>query len=213
MQELPDYFVLVKEQISQGHNLFITGTAGSGKSYLLNQLKTHYKDDIQLTASTGISALNIKGTTIHSWARLGIGNQSPTQVAARIKKDSKVAKKIKATKYLAIDEISMISSHMLDLLSMSLKLFKRSSKPFGGIQVLLFGDFLQLPPILKGGESSCLDCYTWKEANVKTTLLRTNYRQSNDLSFFQLLQNIRNGEEIQTTCEVLIKLYKEKISR
>ena len=203
MQPAINYFELIKEAIAKGSNLFITGTAGSGKSYLLNQLKEHYKDDIQLTASTGISALNIKGVTIHSWARLGIGNKTPSQIAASIKKDSKIAKRIKECKYLAIDEISMISSHLLDLLSMSLKIFKKSSKPFGGIQILLFGDFLQLPPVLKDGETSCLDCYTWKEAKVKTIFLRTNYRQAEDKEFYNLLQSVRNGENIPEVCDIL----------
>lgn len=196
-------FYTIKKELEEGRNLFVTGVAGSGKSHLLRQLKSFYKKELYLTASTGISALNINGSTIHSWARLGIGNYPDDRIYKTIMKDKKAFNRIISCKYLAIDEISMISDKMLDLLNRVLMMVRKSSKPFGGIQVILFGDFLQLPPVLKDDERICLEGAIWGRANIKTILLTTNFRQKNDTSYYDLLKDIRKGINIETACSVL----------
>lgn len=192
----PDNFAFTLECLKQGLNLFITGVAGSGKSYLLRQLKEHFGDSLHLTATTGISAININGVTIHSWAKLGIGNVSASYIAAKITKDEATLNKIKYCKYLAIDEISMLSDKMLSLLHQVLVLVRGNTKPFGGIQLLLFGDFLQLPPVLQKDERLCIGSAIWMLAQIRTVLLTTNYRQQGDVKFFETLKQIRKGENL-----------------
>lgn len=188
-----DNFSRVQEKLKKGGNLFITGTAGSGKSYLLKQLKDYYGRTFHLTASTGISALNINGTTIHSWAKLGIGANPEDRIAKMIAKDQKCLSKILSCRYLAIDEISMISDKLLYLLHKVLVLVRKNTNPFGGVQLILLGDFLQLPPVLKDDESLCLNSQIWLHANIETVLLTTNFRQKDDTGYFSLLKDIRKG--------------------
>ena len=140
----------VIELYLQGANLFVSGGAGTGKSFILNYLKHNFSSQgLQITASTGISAVNIGGTTIHPWAGIGLANQPLEQIINNLytAKLSKLRKKIIHTKSLAIDEISMISAETLDILDCVFKEIRKNTKPFGGLQVLFFGDFLQLPPV------------------------------------------------------------------
>lgn len=206
----PDNFQRVLKELEAGGNLFVTGVAGSGKSHLLRQLKHHFKKDLHLTATTGISALNINGSTIHSWARLGIGNYPEDKVYKMLLKDKKAWNRVTSAKYLAIDEISMLSDKMLYLLHRVLVLARKNIKPFGGIQVILFGDFLQLPPVLKDDEKVCLHSKVWDTSNIKTILLTTNFRQKNDTSYYELLKDIRKGKNIEASCSVLHKRIGEK---
>lgn len=198
-----DNFTKVMDCLNQGLNLFITGVAGSGKSYLLRQLKETFTDKLHLTATTGISAININGVTIHSWAKLGVGTTSAQQIVSKINRDEQALNRIVSCKILAIDEISMLSDKMLLLLHQVLVLARGSTKPFGGVQLLLFGDFLQLPPVLQKDEKLCLGSMIWVNSNIRTILLTTNFRQSGDISFYNLLKNIRKGNNLIESYEIL----------
>jgi ATP-dependent DNA helicase PIF1 len=198
-----DNFANTLQRLDKGKNLFITGNAGSGKSYLLRQLKEHFGKDLHLTATTGISALNIGGSTIHSWAKLGVGSYPAERIVHAIQKDSNAYERILTCKYLAIDEISMLSDRMLELLHRVLVLLRKNIKPFGGIQLLLFGDFLQLPPVLKNTEQLCLGSAVWKAAEIEVLLLTTNYRQKDDNTFYQVLSDIRKGRNIEESYNIL----------
>ena len=102
-----------------GKSIFITGGAGSGKSHLLNFLKKNYSHlGLEITASTGISAVNVGGATIHSWAGIGLANLPIDKIIENLfsAKFARVRKKIKSTKTLAIDEISMVSLEVLEIL-------------------------------------------------------------------------------------------------
>lgn len=200
---MTDNFTNVLHYLEAGHNLFITGVAGSGKSHLLRQLKEKFRDKLQLTATTGISAINIDGTTIHSWARLGIGNLSAQRIVGLLNKDQNALSRILNCKYLAIDEISMFSDKMLTLLHQVLVLARSSSKPFGGVQLILFGDFLQLPPVLQKEECLCLGSAIWQIAQIRSVLLTTNYRQKGDITFYKVLSDIRKGQNLEQCYEVL----------
>lgn len=182
--------------IEKKENIFITGGAGTGKSYILNQLRYYYKNKLQVTSTTGISALNVSGQTIHSWAGIGIADKSIDIVVAGIKKKPTLLKQILLTEILAIDEISMLDNDTMDYLNDVLKAVRKDSRPFGGIQILLFGDFFQLPPVGLSDDENidfCFNCRTWKELNLKTVLLTEVKRQS-DLEFINALNNVREDK-------------------
>ena len=143
----------ILDAIKKGENIFITGGAGVGKSYILNKLKEHFKSDLELTATTGVAAVNIGGMTIHSFC--GIADLKPHQIINSILNDEKktnLKNKIRGCKMLAIDEISMASAYLLEYIDKVLKGVRGNDLPFGGIQIIAVGDFFQLPPVIKKGE-------------------------------------------------------------
>ncbi len=188
----------VIELYLQGKNLFISGGAGTGKSFLLNYLKLNFSHcDLEITSSTGISAVNIGGTTIHSWAGIGLANQPIEQILSNLLsiKMTKVRKKIIKTKTLAIDEISMISSEVLEILDIVFQEIRQNRQPFGGMQILFFGDFLQLPPINRNSHELqfCFESSIWQKLNLQNIILTEIFRQS-DKKLISLLNNIRFGK-------------------
>ncbi len=188
----------VLHEIALGNNLLVTGGAGTGKSFLLNYLKRNYGYlGLSVTASTGIAAVNIGGSTIHSWAGIGLANLPIEQIIANLMtgKMSKIRKRIRQTNILAIDEISMISADLFDILDQTLRAVRENKKPFGGLQILLFGDFLQLPPITKYGETKQNFCFlsnAWRELDLKVFQLQEIFRQ-HDPKFIKILNNLRFG--------------------
>lgn len=182
-----EYLNKITQLINKGENLFITGYAGTGKSYILNKLKKKFQIDV--TSTTGLAAVNVQGQTIHSWAGVGICNKSVEDVVEKILHRTKLKKQITECKILAIDEISMLDAKTFDYIDEVLRNLRDGSKPFGGIQVLLFGDFFQLPPVEK--ESGfCFNSRTWQALNLKTIFLEKIYRQ-NDENFIKSLNNLR----------------------
>jgi len=195
------------DKIAEGRNVFITGPAGTGKSFLLNNIKDEYKSaGLHITASTGISAVNIGGQTLHSWAGLGLGVLPLNEIARFIlsTKGIAVRKRLIGAKMLAIDEISMISGDIFDLLNNLLKIIRQSDKPFGGVQMILFGDFLQLPPVNKTGSDNlfCFESNAWQEAQIETIVLKDVYRQTNR-RFVELLNNLRFGTVTEDDMKIL----------
>lgn len=180
------------ELINRGENLFITGYAGTGKSYILNKLKKKFQIDV--TSTTGLAAVNVQGQTIHSWAGVGICNKPVKDVVDKILQRTKLKKQIKECKILAIDEISMLDAKTFDYIDEVLRNLRDGSKPFGGIQLLLFGDFFQLPPVEKESSNKgyrfCFDSKTWETLKLKTIFLEKIYRQK-DEKFIKSLNNLR----------------------
>ena len=181
------YLDNITDLINLGENLFITGYAGTGKSYILNKLKKKFKIDV--TSTTGLAAVNIQGQTIHSWAGVGICNKPVQEVIEKIMKRAALKKQIFNCKILAIDEISMLDAKTFDYIDTVLRTLKDSSKPFGGIQVLLFGDFFQLPPVQKEN-GFCFESDCWYKLGLKTIFLEKIYRQT-DEEFAKSLNNMR----------------------
>lgn len=182
-------FVKIKEAIKAGKNVFVTGSAGTGKSFILNNLKKEF--NFEVTSTTGMAAVNIGGQTIHAWAGVGICNLPVDAAVKGILKKTNLAKRIRNTKILAIDEISMLDASTFDYLNNVLKVVRACSKPFGGLQVILFGDFFQLPPVEKSN-GFCFEAAVWKELNPENILLKKIYRQS-DGDFANILNNIRQN--------------------
>lgn len=190
-------------ELKKGNSLFVTARAGAGKSYLIEFLKKNFDGRVLVTASTGIAANNVGGRTLHSQFLINPNDPNAKESASKIigtKREYRISK----SKLLIIDEISMVSDSLLDCVNDICKTVCNSSKPFGGMQVAFFGDFLQLPPVFKGNSKNdhiCWDCMSWKEAGVKTILLTSNFRQKGDKAFQGLLTRLRynklNAQDIQ----------------
>lgn len=192
------------DKIKEGKNLFVTARAGAGKSFLIDFIKENY-GPVLVTASTGIAANNVGGRTLHSQFLISTSKPDARDSAERVA-CSKRGYILRSAKALIIDEISMVSDTLLRCVSDICKLVRRSNKPFGGLQVLLFGDFLQLPPVFKGDsvyDTLCLNCDVWKEADIETVLMTTNFRQRDDLTFFKILTRLRYNHLTQDDIRVL----------
>lgn len=207
---------LAVDKIAEGKNVFITGPAGTGKSFLLNYLKDEYKTkSLHITASTGIAAINVGGQTLHSWAGLGLGNLPINETLRNILsvKGTHLRKKLRSAKILAIDEISMISAEIFDMLNNLLKVIRQNERPFGGIQLILFGDFLQLPPVNRenGEIFFCFESEAWQEAQIETITLKDIFRQS-EKDLVNLLNDLRFGELTKYDIELLRSRFKKEDS-
>jgi ATP-dependent exoDNAse (exonuclease V) alpha subunit len=185
--------------LKSGRNIFLTGSAGTGKTYVLNKYINYLKArriPVSITASTGIAATHLEGTTIHAWSGIGIKDAlSPRQI--RDLKSKKYLKKhMEKTKVLIIDEISMLHARQLNLVNQVIRSFRETEEPFGGLQLVLCGDFFQLPPIGDSAESSrdkfSFMSSSWLEANLTICYLTEQFRQS-DTEFSDVLNEIRSG--------------------
>ena len=133
-----------------GRNVYLTGPAGSGKTFLLNEYINFLKARgvaVGITASTGIAATHMNGMTIHSWSGIGIRDRLADIELHALTARKYLAKRFAKTKVLVIDEVSMLHAHQLDLVDRVCRFFKQRPAPFGGMQIILAGDFFQLPPI------------------------------------------------------------------
>jgi len=133
-------------------NIFITGPGGTGKTYVIKQIYEHAINNnkkISVTALTGVASvlLDCNATTIHSWSGIGISNKTETQIINKINRSKFYKHNWENTDILIIDEISMMSSRLFDLLNKIGQVIRCNKKPFGGIQLIFSGDFFQLPPV------------------------------------------------------------------
>jgi ATP-dependent DNA helicase PIF1 len=199
------------EFLKKGENLFITGPGGTGKSFLIdyfyNYAITKYGyDKVFKTSTTGVSALLIGGTTIHSWSGINLG----TDTMDNILKFMKFTKKVrwKKTKVLIIDEISMLNPDIFDKIENLARILRNCDKPFGGIQVVLLGDFFQLPVVKC--ERFCFQSTAWKQVIKRVVNLNLNVRQE-DKYFQELLCSARLGELTEEYVNVLKSLVGKKI--
>lgn len=196
--------------LQQGHHVFLTGQAGSGKTYLLNQYINYLHEhgiSVAITASTGMAATHMNGTTIHSWAGIGIKDQFDNEDYTRLYRRDNVIDRLRHTKVLIIDEVSMLHARQLDLVDEVLQKVRDDNRPFGGAQVVLSGDFFQLPPIGNKGESNkekfafmakvwirLATTYVDNAPMIKVCYLSEQFRQtkSDKLDLHDILNQIRN---------------------
>lgn len=182
----------------EGRNLFLTGPAGTGKSYAAGLL-FKFLDEMQIfygkTATTGVAALNIGGTTIHSWSGMGLADDNGMELLDKVASNSKAVNRIKHCKVLVIDEVSMAKSELMDKLDIVCQFVRDNERPFGGIQVVFVGDFLQLPPVFTKFEKEAFafDSQAWREARVKTIHLTEIVRQHDEPHFAKFLNEVRLG--------------------
>lgn len=205
-----------------GNNLLLLGAAGTGKSKLVHEMKYQATEQlhkrIAVTATTGIAAYNINGLTIHSFMGIGTGEQPIDQLIRRVRKKHNVKKRLMNIDILVIDEISMMSGLLFEKLDVICQTIRRCTLPFGGIQLVLTGDFLQLLPVFKPNErfNKDMDTRLLFESDIfkryftdkNTVLLTTNHRQQQKY-FMDLLMNIRTGQctkhDYTTLTERLVK--------
>lgn len=194
--------------LMMGKNVFLTGQAGSGKTFLINQYVRFLKKNkvgVAVTASTGIAATHLGGTTIHSWSGIGIKKVLTDGEIAKLNSSDKAKNRINSAKVLIIDEISMLHSYRLDTINKICKVLRQNNLPFGGLQVILCGDFFQLPPIKDEGEEKSSFAYKsaiWEELNLSICYLNEQHRQW-DEDYLRVLNDIRTSSLEESTFEKL----------
>jgi ATP-dependent DNA helicase PIF1 len=201
------------DAVYNGANIFITGCGGTGKSVLVKHivqgLTDKYggeKDRVAVTASTGRAAFNISGCTLHSFAGIGLGAEDVDVLKRRVSFNSSASARWKRTKVLIVDEVSMISATLFDKVEEIARHLASSTLPFGGIQLILVGDLLQLPPV--GNRSSvprAFQAVSWSSCRLTYVMLKTIYRQK-DTEFAKTLACIRVGHTGSPVKEVMAKV-------
>ena len=183
-----------------GVNIYLTGSAGSGKTYLLNQYIQYLRDHdigVAVTASTGIAATHMGGITIHGFAGIGIREQMTEYDIDALLQKPYLAKRFEHTQVLIVDEVSMLHARTLDMTDQVCRAFKRVDKPFGGMQVILSGDFFQLPPISRSGTETDAKNFviysnSWQAMKPAVCYLSEQHRQD-DQDFMDILNAIRDS--------------------
>ena len=205
-------------------NLFITGKAGTGKTTFLHKIKNDSLKRMVIVAPTGVAAINAKGVTIHSFFQMPFGPILPNQIA-NTNQQRKFSKTkidiIKSLDLVIIDEISMVRADLLDAIDQVMRRYKNRNKVFGGAQILMIGDLLQLAPVVKPNEWSLLQQHyetvyffsskAYQEANVVSIELKHIYRQKNE-NFIQILNEIRTNTLSDSSAEILNKNYNPSFS-
>ncbi|KAM6202203.1 ATP-dependent DNA helicase PIF1 [Rhynchocyon petersi] len=192
--QLSEEQAAVLNAVLKGQSIFFTGSAGTGKSYLLKRiLGSLPPTGTVATASTGVAACHIGGTTLHAFAGIGSGQAPLTQCIALAQRPG-VRQGWLSCQRLVIDEISMVEADLFDKLEAVARAVRQQNKPFGGIQLIICGDFLQLPPVTKGPQSPkfCFQAKSWRKCVPVTLELTEVWRQS-DKTFISLLQAVRLG--------------------
>ena len=195
-QQLNDEQQQALETVQSGASIFLTGPAGSGKSHALRAIIEWARSnrEVGVTASTGSAGVLVGGRTLHSFLGIGLGKKSAQELAqmTRWRARKKLLDRLLALDILVIDEVSMINAELLDLISDYLKLVRhRLFEPFGGVQIVLCGDFCQLPPV-EG--KFCFLAKVWQEMQLRVVALTCNVRQSKDPEFQGILERARWGK-------------------
>lgn len=204
--------------LKTGHNVFLTGSAGAGKTYTLNQF-IHYlrarRVAVAVTASTGIAATHMNGITIHSWSGIGIKSELTEKDLIKIAKRNILRERLKSTAVLIIDEVSMLHAKQLNLVNEVLKYVRKSDKPFGGVQVVLAGDFFQLPPVGEREETNrekfAFMSDAWLEADFHICYLTEQYRQKESAASSSAVSDVTDLQEL-TLNDILNQIRASKVT-
>lgn len=194
------------DSIKEGYSIFLTGSAGTGKSFTIKYIMEYLRNNNKnyaLTAMTGTAAVLIGGQTLHSFLGLGLGKANTKDIFSNLLKNKKKIENILKIDTLIIDEISMLDKELFEKISELLCMIKCTDIYFGNIQLILIGDFCQLAPV-KG--QYCFLSELWKKINIKVILLEQLIRQSNDLLFQNILRIVRKGKCTDNIINVLNKL-------
>lgn len=205
----------------QRKNIFITGPGGTGKSTLIKQLQLDAKRknlNIQICALTGCAAVLIgcKAKTIHSWSGIGLGNGTIGMHVKRAALNKYKSKTWKSVDILVIDEVSMMSQKIFEMLDAIGKATRQNGRPFGGIQVIFLGDFYQLPPVGNKEEPEtmryCFESPLWRETFSKENIVKLAkiFRQTDEV-YTKILNQIREGRLKKSSNDLLMSLVGRQI--
>ncbi|OAA79623.1 DNA repair and recombination protein pif1 [Akanthomyces lecanii RCEF 1005] len=196
--------------VEQGQSVFFTGPAGTGKSVLMraiiSELKAKYareSERVAVTASTGLAACNIGGVTLHSFSGIGLGKEDASVLVKKVRRNPKAKNRWLKCKVLIIDEISMVDGDLFDKLSQIGRTIRNNGRPWGGIQLVITGDFFQLPPVpddSKVAAKFAFDAATWTTSIEHTIGLTQVFRQR-DPDFARMLNEMRLGKITDETVE------------
>lgn len=200
---------LALEILLSGESVLLTGPAGAGKTYVLNQFIRLSKAEgkhVSVTATTGLAATHLGGTTIHSWAGIGVADSLPQGFVEHMAKGRREI--IEKTDVLVIDEISMLHDYRLDMVDEACRLVRRKDVPFGGIQIVMSGDFFQLPPINRGEARAggfVVNAKVWRELDPTICYLDEQHRQDDDDELLEILNALRAGDIRRHHAEKLLE--------
>lgn len=186
------------EVMLSGKNVFLTGEPGAGKTYTLNEFirRAQALDKrIAITASTGIAASHLGGTTIHSWSGLGIADSIHDADLDRMSYKPQIMERYNRCDILIIDEVSMLHGSRLDMVDRACRWVRHNERPFGGLQVILVGDMFQLPPVTRGSDETDFAHHSnaWRVAELTPCYLTEQHRQGADDELLDILREMRNG--------------------
>ena len=186
------------DAIMEGKSIFLTGPGGTGKSFLIGKVNS---PTVALTALTGCASilLHPKAKTIHSWAGIGLGKDPVPLLVENVRKSKKALVRWNKTDTLVIDEISMMTPDLFEKLDQVARKILKNEKPFGGLQLVLVGDFYQLPPIHQG---YVFESELWKSLNLEMYELTEIVRQK-DETFQKVLNEARRGELSKESLKIL----------
>ncbi|MEI7750048.1 MAG: PIF1 family DEAD/DEAH box helicase [Candidatus Moraniibacteriota bacterium] len=185
-----------------GASVFLTGEAGAGKTHVVNRYADYLRGrgvPYAMTASTGIAATHLRGTTIHSWSGVGVHRDIDDEGFRHLLKNRVAVRRIRETKVLVIDEVSMLDARTFALVERMCRIAKGGTTlPFGGMQVVLVGDFFQLPPVSRGENGAsearfAFESSAWEAVNPVVCYLSEQHRQE-DAAFLEILSAIRRDE-------------------
>ena len=190
-----------------GRSALLTGAAGTGKTHLLNNFIAQARKrgkKVSVTATTGLAATHLGGNTIHSWSGIGVSDHLPNNFFERLSKTRRDV--ISKTDVLIIDEISMLHDFRLDMIDKVLRTVRENDQPFGGIQLVMSGDFFQLPPVNRPNEQGggfVVYSDAWQELQPAVLYLERQYRQ-NDEQLLEILTALRTGDVRRRHVEALL---------
>lgn len=194
--------------LKTGANVFLTGEPGAGKTHTVNRYVSWLIErgiHPAITASTGIAATHIGGMTVHSWSGIGIQPSLTREEAERLGDNRRLASRLRSACVLIIDEISMLNADTLDAVDLMCQVVRNHPAPFGGLQVVLVGDFFQLPPVSRLGEKPARFAFhseAWQLTAPTVCYLSEQHRQA-DASFLSMLENLRRGQITEETHDLL----------
>ena len=199
---------LALEVLLSGQSALLTGPAGTGKTFVLNQfikLAKHDSKHVSVTATTGLAATHLGGTTIHAWAGIGVSDAIGNGFVEHMAKGRREI--IEKTDILIIDEISMLHDYRLDMVDEVCRLVRRKDEPFGGIQIVMSGDFFQLPPVNRDGSREggfVVNSSVWQELDPVIIYLDQQFRQKEGDELLDILTSMRTNNSRRRHAECLL---------